>query len=231
VGDYLQSLGRRFLSFGDAQAVTGLPAVELRSLIDVFLGRGILWRGLSLQCPECRYAGWYRLADLDQLFRCTRCRATSPLEQRSWMTPVEELVWQYELDEVVFQAVSRDVRAPILTLDRLRGDSRDLLFVPERDVRDGDGQLVAEVDVWAIVDGRLIVGEAKTTDRLASGNLGEERTTGRLVYVAEAITADELVLATTAPAWHPSTRAAVGAKLAESLIEPRFIEHLGDAAR
>ncbi len=168
MGDYLQSLGRRFLSFGDAQAVTGLPAVELRSLIDVFLGRGILWRGLSLQCPECRYAGWYRLADLDQLFRCTRY---------------------------------------------------------------GDGQLVAEVDVWAIVDGRLIVGEAKTTDRLASGNLGEERTTGRLVYVAEAITADELVLATTAPAWHPSTRAAVGAKLAESLIEPRFIEHLGDAAR
>lgn len=63
------------------------------------------------------------------------------------------------------------VCAPILALDRLRGDSRDFLFVPERDVCDGNGQLVAEVDVWAIADGRLLIGEAKTTDR-RHGDLG-----------------------------------------------------------
>jgi hypothetical protein len=97
------------------------------------------------------------------------------------------------------QALEHDARAPILALAHLASDVRSFLFAHEMEVVDEAGR-ASEHDLWAIADGRLLIGEAGTTGTLG-GNL--RKRIGRLVHVAAALTADEVVLATTADDWEP----------------------------
>lgn len=209
-GDFLNGVRRRFLSFADMQKLTsasGVTADALRALVDGYAERKILRRGLSLTCPVCRYAAWYRLSDLREEMTCQRCRSVWPIKQENWREPKDEPSWQYELDEVVFQSLEGNVLGPIVTLDHLRGKTRGFQFAPEMDVYEKD-MLIAEVDVWAIVDGAPIVGEAKTTDTLDEKSRDAQVAT-RLLRVADAVTADELVFATTQPAWRKKSKDAI----------------------
>ena len=224
-GDYVQRLDRRFLSVEDFVRATNADRSELRRLVDDYVERRILWRGLTLECSECRYVGWYRLEDLGQSFTCTRCRASTMLTRHVW-GKTDEPTWQYELDELVYQAVLNDARAPILALDRIRDGSADFLFAPERNIYEKDsGTLVAEIDLLVVRHGRVILGEAKTVDRLSDGVVGEERVARRLFSVADRVGADALVLATTQPRWSEATRASVR-KAAPAGLELTYLESL-----
>lgn len=229
-GVFLDGVRRRFLSFRDMARAAKLHDVPdfatLRATIDEYVRRGILLRGLALQCPVCHYAGWFRLADLDAEVTCQRCRQSWSIAQPTWKLPKEEPRWHYELDGVVFQAIAGNIRAPMLALDLLRQKrSPAFLFAPEMDVyRRND--LVKEIDIWAIVDGRMSVGEAKTTDALARQGR-DAHTAARLFEVANAVSAEELVIATTEAAWQPRSRAAVQAEAKKfPRIELRIIEGL-----
>lgn len=216
-GDFLAGLRRRFLSFADMAKVTKLatPAElnQLRAFVDDYLERRILRRGLSLRCPVCRYAGWFRLVDLRDEMICQRCRSQWPIKQENWRVPKDEPQWQYELDEVVFQSLEGNVVGPILALDQLRGKTRGFLFAPEMDVYEKD-TWIAEIDLWAIVDGRIVIGEAKTGDLLSEDGKNDDQVAARLFRVADAVTADELVFATTQSAWRPKSKAAITAEAA-----------------
>lgn len=61
-------------------------------------------------------------------------------------------------------------------------ESRGFLFAPEMDVYERD-VLVAEVDLWMIAEAAIIIGEAKTTDRLGDSESEERRIVNRLVRV------------------------------------------------
>lgn len=224
-GDYVQRLDRRFLSFEDFVRATNADRSALRRLVDDYVERRILWRGLTLECSECRYVGWYRLEDLGQSFTCTRCRASTMLTRHVWGES-DEPTWQYELDELVYQAVLNDARAPVLALDRIRDGSADFLFAPERNIYEKDsGTLVAEIDLLVVRHGRVILGEAKTVDRLSDGVVGEERVARRLFSVADRVGADELVLATTQPRWSEATRDSVR-KAAPAGLALTYLENL-----
>jgi hypothetical protein len=123
-GDFLNGVRRRFLSFADMVTLSRATVDELRALVDRYSERKILRRGLSLLCPVCRYAAWYRLGDLREEMTCQRCRSLWPLKLENWREPKDEPRWQYELDEVAFQSIDGNVLGPMVTLDQPREDAR-----------------------------------------------------------------------------------------------------------
>jgi hypothetical protein len=204
-GVFLGVPRRRFLSFEQAAHVSATSGQETRALLDALVSKRILRRGLILQCRRCSYAGWYRLEDLGQTFTCGRCQHASLILQQTWKQPAGgEPQWYYDLDEVVYQALKHDVRAPILAVSKLAEGARSVLTRPEADVYKG-ARHVAEIDLWAIVDGKILIGEAKTIDQLDPDRARERAAARRLAEVAAAVTADEVIMATTAPDWNPTT--------------------------
>jgi hypothetical protein len=204
-GVFLSVQRRRFLSFAQAVHVSGATEQETRALLDALISKRILRRGLILQCRRCSYAGWYRLEDLGQTFTCGRCQQASLIVQQTWKQPADgEPHWYYDLDEVVYQALKHDFRAPILALSKLAEGARSLLTRPEADVYRGE-ERIAEIDLWAVVDGKILIGEAKTVDQLDPDRATERASARRLAEVAAAVTADEVIMATTAPDWNPTT--------------------------
>lgn len=223
-GVYLIPLQRRFLSLSDLQQASGAELTKMRELVDSYIARGILYRGIVLGCPRCRFVGWYRAGEFSQTFTCTRCRSSWPLESKIWRDPPDEPTWRYELNEIVYQAVIANALAPVLTLQSLRADARlGFQFTPELNVYEmGAAQVLAELDICAVVEGKICIGEAKTVDRLAER--GEQQVVDRLVRVAEAVTADELVIATTESALRPGTRDLVEKALRGRRTRLRVIE-------
>jgi hypothetical protein len=202
-GVWLTGTKRRYLSFWDIRRVTGAAREDVRSLVDGYVQRGVLTRGWCLKCPRCNYAAWYAHEDVGRSFRCSRCRVESLITASTWRHPSEPMPF-YQLDELVFQAVDNDARAPLLALDHLRKETRSFLFAPEMDIYRGEA-LIAEIDLLAFVEGRILIGEAKTGDRLEDNEQKERAVIQRLKRIADTMTAHEVVFATTSPAWNSTT--------------------------
>lgn len=60
-----------------------------------------------------------------------------------------------------------------------------------------------------ILDGEIVIGEAKSNSRLRAGRKGTAKAAQDLVRVAQLLSADQIVLATAMPAWAPGVLAAV----------------------
>jgi hypothetical protein len=226
-GIFLEVQRRWFLSLQEAVVLSATTGQETRTLLDALVAKRILRRGLILQCRRCGYAGWYRLEDLGQTFTCGRCQQASLIVQPAWKQPADgEPYWYYDLDEVVYQALKHDVRVPILALSKLAEGARSVLTRPEADVTNDDRH-VAEIDLWAIIDGKVLLGEAKTVDQLHPNRAKERVAARRLAEVANAATADEVVLATTAPSWNPITIDTMHKALEHHALPLRMLEGLG----
>jgi hypothetical protein len=78
-----------------------------------------------------------------------------------------------------------------------------VLRMSDHEVHLPDGTV--EVDLWAILNGEIVLGEAKIADELDSSTRARRKKSARLRRVADALTADRFVLATARPAWTPST--------------------------
>ena len=225
-GVYLQGVRRRFLSYWDVRRATGLPADKARSLLDEYVGRGILARGLCLKCPRCSFAGWYDAADISQSFACGRCRHRSSVTAETWMKPPSEPIGFYQLDELAYQALDHDVRAPVLALAHVKRSSRSFLYAPEMLIFRGPKRL-CEVDLCMISESAIIVGEAKISDRLADSEDEERLLVEKLTVVAQASTAHEIVLATLRPSWSARTRRVVTEIVSSDQYHVRWLEGLG----
>jgi hypothetical protein len=99
----------------------------------------------------------------------------------------------------------------MLAADRLRQGTRDFLWAPELSIQIEPSPI--EIDICAIVNGRVIVGEAKCNGRLDSDGKSAQQAADRLVQAAQILTADEIVLATSEPRWAPGALAAVESAL------------------
>jgi len=93
---------------------------------------------------------------------------------------------------------------PILALAELSKGAKSFLYMSDSTVTATDG-LEVEIDVWAIIDGRIVIGEAKVGERLETQPNEERRKIANLSRVASAATIDRFVLATAGEAWNPTT--------------------------
>ncbi len=214
---------RRYLRLGDVMKLTGMKIDDARDLLDGYLRRDIISRGLLFTCAVCRGTSFYRLEDLGTGFRCQRCRQVNEILRTSWKGP-REPTWFYALDEVVFQGLLANAHVPLLALARVAKSAKSFLHMPEGKVHI-NGRPEMEIDLWAIADGKIIVGEAKIGGRLEKTAAAESARCQAFKQLAEDLTADEFVMAT-AGQWRPETW-----ELASQVIGPktplRRIEGLG----
>jgi hypothetical protein len=195
--------GRKYLRLQDAMKITGLHIDQVRDLLDRYLTRRIIARGLVLKCAMCAGTAFYRLEDLDSGFQCQRCHQSNQITIRAWSGP-REPQWFYSLDEVVFQGMKANAQVPILALAAMKKHSRSFLYMNEA-VVSTSGRPDLEVDLWAIIDGQIVIGEAKKSDLLEKTDRCEKIRCKALRALAEAITADKFVMATVCPQWGTRT--------------------------
>ena len=196
----------RILDYGKPELARARK--EARELLDRFLTSSIAFRGVVLRCPLCADTSFYRLEDLDPAYRCPRCRRRSAITDGSW--PVGESGpfepdWYYALDEVAYLGLRNDIHVPVLALVEVAKSSASFLHMPEVVVaREGETDL--EVDLWAVADGRIVLGEAKKGDVLAETQDEEAARCAALLRLARDLSADEFVMASGASRWRERTR-------------------------
>ncbi|MEU3441758.1 hypothetical protein ABZ755_15290 [Streptomyces griseoincarnatus] len=208
---------RKYLTLTDVRTITGGSEEGARQLLDGYLQRSIATRGLLLTCGQCVGTAFYRLEDIGANFRCQRCRQHNPIVRSAWKGQELEPQWYYGLDEVAYQGLRSNVQVPILALAALAEPAHSFQHMPEAVVR-RDGYPDLEVDLWAIVDGRIVIGEAKISDRLEQTKHAEARRCAALKGLIDELSADEFVMATTGSAWDRRTETLVNEKIAPAAM-------------
>ncbi len=153
---------RAYLDFQSIQHMIGSEQ-ETTELIDLFIIKGIFYRGLILKCSHCREADWFGLEEIGQGFTCKRCWNKEHIQLSNWKEG-KEPKWFYKLDEVLYQGVKNNMFVPLLTLSYLKRESkRSFLYVPELELRKmpNSSKPDLEIDICCIQDGRVILGECR----------------------------------------------------------------------
>jgi hypothetical protein len=150
-----------------------------------------------LGCGECDNRQFVAVDDLGQDNICRRCGASGPLTQPQWHKPYDEPHWFYDLHAVARDLLVQHGDIPLLAGDYLRRKARSYADTPELELSNRPkSKPYAEIDIIAVVDGMLLIGEAK--HRATLGPSRERRKIAqKLVDVADLLRADQIVLCTT----------------------------------
>ena len=196
-----QHLYEAYLTFNGMRNLTAsgnTDAVELRTLLDGLLQKGVLRRGLILNCAQCGRPAFRSIDEVRQVNQCPRCGAANGLVHERWRKPTEEPYWFYDLHPSVREHLAQNGDVPLQLSQHLRARSRHHVDIAEVELLNTAGSPVAEADLIALADGDLITAEAKRP-----GTLGAGRELGRCVAkrttFAEVVWADQIIIATAAP--------------------------------
>ena len=88
-----------------------------------------------------------------------------------------------------------------------------MLWCPEQEIRDETGSV--EIDICSVIDGRIVIGEAKSNTTLR-GDKSTEDVARRLAHAAQLLSADEIVLATRRTRWTKGVVSAVNEAISNS---------------
>jgi len=157
------------------------------------------------------------------------CGYPSRLARGRWYDKEPEPAWNYALDQVVRALLEKHGDIPLLAATRLASEKRSFLWGPELLIEPRDGN-TAELDLCVILDGEVVIGEAKSNSRLKAGGKGTSKAAKDLVRVAQLLSADQIVLATATPAWARGVVAAVEQAIATEWRigpRPRVVEETG----
>ncbi len=145
-----------------------------RDWLDAWIGRQVeakvLMQGISAKCRECLAESFMPFGTFTDVFRCIRCGAEAS-------TPAIPRVG-YQLGEVPFQFFGNNGAVPALALVALgrravNGFSFDFDHLLKR------SQSVREIDLIAVLDGELAIGEAKVNGRFDDRDMSLLRETAR----------------------------------------------------
>lgn len=147
----------------------GFMPEDVKNTLSQLTERNIIQIGVRPQCPNCGVANWYHVEDIGQQLICQGCRISFPFHP--------ELTWQYRLNNLVHDAHALHGTTPlILVLGQLLDKSRDSflyspnlnLFAEPKDSSFENLDLIAEVDIACIQNGKFIIGEVKQSRGLFS---------------------------------------------------------------
>ena len=219
-GVYLNADRRAYLDLRAASKLVGDEATAV-NLLDALVTRGVLQRGFILHCAVCRDAYWYSLNALSQRFECRRCEHSQVFTREHWKDPAQPNLF-YRLDEIVFQGLVHDMAVPVQTLDHLRKKAKRAFdFSPEIEVwATGAQRPTMEVDICCLMDGSLIIGEAKTADVLDKSRKGERTIISKYQQAASDLGASAVVFATISPTWDPGTIQEITKSFSSGNIKP-----------
>ena len=177
------------------RTLPGLEPAAARKQLDDLLHINVVQRGLIIRCSECERRAFYRLELLGETNECPRCGAPAHTTDAR-RSRGDEPQWYYDLHGAVRELLDQNGDVPFLAGMALADTARTFQDIAELDFT-RPGQSPDEIDILALVDGRLIVGEAKHVAKL--GNRREaNKSIAKLIRIADLLGADEILLATTA---------------------------------
>jgi hypothetical protein len=189
--------GEGYLTFDAAiRTLPGMKPGEIRERINRLLRINALHRGLIVPCSECERRAFYRIELAGETNRCPRCgalaRATS-----AWRSEQDEPQWFYDLHGAVRELLEQNGDVPFL-VGRHLATARGFEDIAELDFHWPDKDEPDEIDVAALMDGRIAIGETKCVATLGIRK-ESNRTIQKLIRISDLVGADEILLATTAP--------------------------------
>ncbi len=182
-----------------AAAVRTLPELEIgeiRARLNHLLHINVVHRGLIVPCSECERRAFYRVELLGESNTCPRCGASAYMTAAR-RTQQGEPEWFYDLHGAVRELLEQNGDVPFLAGLTLAATARSFEDIAELDFCRPD-QDPDEVDIAALVDGRLTIGEAKCVASLGTRREASQAI-GKLLRVSDLLGADEILVATTAP--------------------------------
>jgi hypothetical protein len=215
-GDYgigYEIRGDGYVALEDAVEVLSVERYEARDTIDRLLALNVLRQGFLLYCARCRTYAFYRIDQVGSTFECHACGHASQLSRGQWYSEDPEPHWYYSLDQVVHDLLASHGDVPLLAAADLSRRASSVLWSPELEVTDDSDSV--ELDICLIVDGRIIVGEAKS-NRTLKGDKGTKHVAQGLAHAAQLLSADEIVLATSSATWTKDTISAVHDAISQS---------------
>ena len=204
-GFFLADDRRRYLDFEAFTEICG-DDTRARSLIDDFSRDAILYRGFILKCEYCRRTAWYPVSEMSDSFQCKRCHRVQIYSSSHWKG-IGQPTWYHQLDEIIFQAFVNDCDIPILAMAFLDGERNgEFSFTDELEFRkSGDKDIWCESDINCVVEGRITIGEAKRSDRLAGTAKEERKLAQRYAELAGTLGAEVVIFATAHERWRDAT--------------------------
>jgi len=149
---------------------------------DELLERNVLIAGYLLDCAECRGRFWYRSDRVDQQFECSRCGAENVIPARAGRS--------FKLNEAFYMLRAQGGQVVTLTLATLRNEAvNSYLYLAETEISDGKSS--REVDIAALLDGTLVLAEAKSSTSLL------KKEVAKYAYLARRCGARRVIFATT----------------------------------
>jgi len=200
-GDYdigYEIRGYGYVAVEDAAKILGVQRQDVRNIIDRLLTLNALRQGFLLYCARCRAYDFYRIDQVGSTFECHACGHASSLTRGQWYKQDPEPHWYYALDQVVRDLLVNHGDVPILATAGLSQRASSLLWCPELEITDAAGSV--EIDICAVIDGRIVIGEAKSNNTLR-GDKGTEEVAKWIAHAAQLLSADEIVLATSEERW------------------------------
>lgn len=186
-----------YLTFAAAvRTLAGMETSEIRDRLNHLMHINVLQRGLVVPCSECERRAFYRLELLGESNVCPRCGAPARVTA-AWRSDKGEPEWFYDLHGAVRELLDQDGDVPFLAGQALAADARGFQDVAELDFCRPNSP-PDEIDVAALVDERLVIGEAKCIATLGTRKEAN-KSIAKLLRVSDLLGADEILLATTAP--------------------------------
>lgn len=188
--------------------------------VDNLVASRVLYRGFILGCGICKHVGWYSLGELSDAFQCTRCGRQQLLRREHWKHPASPQIF-YKLDEIVYQFLKSDGDVTALALDYMaQNSSHSFHYTPEIKFH-GDSPLAGEIDLCAVWNGMLTIGEAKKQGELALKD--RSKIIQKYVGLAELLHARQVVFCTTSPQWRQATYEQILEAFKGKLAVPIFL--------
>lgn len=156
---------------------------DIKESISDFVAKGILIMGFAMRCPSCNHNNWLQVENLQQITTCLGCG-------REYVVDVNPQV-SYKLNPFVCDAFACHGAIPVfLTLGSLTQFTSLPFIVPSITIyRLKSKKPWRELDVACVIDGKLVIGEIKTTAKKMSKDDLKD-----MLDVAKIIKANKVIL-------------------------------------
>ena len=177
----------------------GHPPVDFEEgalpILESLVESGVLLQGFMVKCPVCSLDVWRTVDGFTRRIRCNGCTTefSCPLEPNS----------QFRLNQLIVNALARDGVMPLLhiAMDFTRGVRHMATVFPPTELRrPGEDALLTDLDIIALRDGKLLLGEVKSSP----GQFNEKQL-AKLETVARAVRPDAVWLVAVGETWSPET--------------------------
>lgn len=180
---------------------SGVPTVN-SARATTWIDNDILVRGLLLFCSVCGHRDFYQESEITNQFSCKKCIGRQVLKSAAFRS--DEPRFLYRLNPLI-SALQRESSDVVLWGVKKLKDSATTYFewTSEIELHSAAGA-TQELDLVANVDGRLVVGEAKSNGQLRNPQLHNYVDLCRALRISR-------FLCITLGRWNPGTRTAISA--------------------